>query len=301
MQSLEMAPAGTATMNDIPSNLYKLANPWPATVLENTRLTAEDSPNDVRHIVFDLEGSDYRYVEGQSAGILPPGIAENGKPHKLRLYSIASPSIGDDGHGKTLSLCVKRAITHLPETGETFYGVCSSYLCDAKPGDIAQMSGPVGKGFLMPPAPDANLIMISTGTGIAPFRSFLYDRYKSGNRTGGQVWNFFGCQTSKDYLYADEMEAYKAYDGFNQVNAFSREQQNAQGGRMYVQHRLIEHAQAIMTLLKDSKTSLYICGLKGMETGIIEGLSEAATNEGLDWDQLFSQLKSEKRWLVEVY
>lgn len=301
MQALDLAPVGVDSMDAIPSNTYKLANPWAATVLENTRLTAPDSPNDVRHLVFDLKGSDYRYLEGQSAGILPPGTDANGKAHKLRLYSIASPSVGDDCQGQTMTLCVKRAVTHVPETGETFYGVCSSYLCDIAPGDKVQMTGPVGKGFLMPPIADANLIMISTGTGIAPFRAFLYDRYKRGNRTGGVVWNFFGCQTQKDYLYADEMEAYKQFDGFNQITAISREQKNPAGGRMYVQHRLVENANAIMTLLRDPKTYLYICGLKGMEAGILEGLNEAAANQGLDWNALLGQMKSEKRWLVEVY
>lgn len=43
------------------------------------------------------------YREGQSIGVIPDGIDKNGKPHKLRLYSIASSAIGDFGDSKTVS------------------------------------------------------------------------------------------------------------------------------------------------------------------------------------------------------
>ena len=84
---------------DIPSNIYKPNAPLEARVLEHFRLTAPDSPNEVTHIVLDIAGSDLHYLEGQSIGVLPPGEDAAGKPHKLRLYSIASPSYGDDGQG----------------------------------------------------------------------------------------------------------------------------------------------------------------------------------------------------------
>lgn len=43
------------------------------------------------------------YREGQSIGVIPEGIDKNGKPHKLRLYSIASSALGDFGDSKTVS------------------------------------------------------------------------------------------------------------------------------------------------------------------------------------------------------
>lgn len=43
------------------------------------------------------------YREGQSIGVIPDGIDKNGKPHKLRLYSIASSALGDFGDSKTVS------------------------------------------------------------------------------------------------------------------------------------------------------------------------------------------------------
>ncbi|MFN8614414.1 MAG: hypothetical protein U0003_00670 [Vampirovibrionales bacterium] len=282
-------------INDIPSNVYKLANPFLATVLENRRLTHPDSPNDVRHLVLSLEGSQYRYVDGQSVGVLPPGVDAEGKPHKLRLYSIASPSVGDDGAGKTVTLCVKRALSegHPP-------GVCSSFLCDSTLGDSVPLTGPVGKSFLMPAVENGNMIMIATGTGIAPFRAFLKTRYSQRQHESGENWLFFGCQTQNDLLYSEELASYDPTT-FNLVTAISREQQNKDGGRMYVQHRLQEHAETLFNLLKDERTSIYMCGLRGMEPGVMEGLAGASASQGINWDAFLADLKASHRWHVEVY
>jgi ferredoxin--NADP+ reductase len=284
----------SATQVEVPSNIYKPNAPLEAKVVEHRRLTAPDSPNEVCHIVYDISGSGLRYVEGQSIGILPPGEDENGRPHKLRLYSIASPAIGDDGKGETVTICVKRAVTVDEATGKVYTGVCSSYLCDLKVGDTSKLTGPVGKSFLMPSIPNANLIMVGTGTGIAPFRAFLSNRYHQRAHETGQSWLFFGAQTQKDYLYEDELADYAQREGCHIVTAFSREEKNAQGGRMYVQHRIAEHGEVIFSLF-------YICGLRGMETGIIDAMKAEASRQGLDWDAFFETLKAEKRWHVEVY
>lgn len=294
-------PSTTHTVTEVPSNIYKPNSPLEAKVIKHERLTAPDSPNDVCHIVYDISGSELKYVEGQSIGVLPPGEDANGKPHKLRLYSIASPGIGDDGQGKTLSVCVKRAITVDPETGKEYHGVCSSYLCNLKVGDTSKLTGPVGKAFLMPDVPNANIIMVATGTGIAPFRAFLSKRYHQLKHEKGQSWLFFGAQTRKDYLYESELEEYAQNDTCRIVTAFSREEKNAEGGRMYVQHRLIEHGETLFNLLKQPETYLYICGLRGMEAGILEGFQEVAARQGIDWNEFFDTLKAEKRWHVEVY
>lgn len=290
----------TLTPQDIPFNLYKQNAPFVATITENTKLTGDDSPNDVRHLVINFEGSNYRYLAGQSAGIVPPGADANDKPHKIRLYSIASNAEGDDSKNNTLSLCVKRLV-YQSETGEEVRGVCSNYLCDLKPGDKVSLTGPTGKAFLMPDAPNANIVMIATGTGIAPFRAFLKERYEHRSAEKGQAWLFFGMQYGSDFLYQDELESYQKQEGYHLVTAISREQQTADGRRMYVQDRLVEHRNALIQLMQDSNTYTYICGLRGMEKGILEGLETAANENGINWSELHEKMNAEKRWHVEVY
>jgi len=50
------------------------------------------------------------YKEGQSVGVIPDGLDKNGKPHKLRLYSIASSALGDLGDSQTVSFETYRSI-----------------------------------------------------------------------------------------------------------------------------------------------------------------------------------------------
>jgi ferredoxin--NADP+ reductase len=76
--------------------------------------------------------------------------------------------------GTTTTLCVRRAVYWCPELkaeDPAKKGVCSNYLCDSKPGDEITLTGPAGKVMLMPEdKPDTDLIMVATGTGIAPYR-----------------------------------------------------------------------------------------------------------------------------------
>ena len=95
---------------DVPVNIYRPKTPYEGTVIENYSLLKEGAIGRVNHITFDLKDSDpfLNYVEGQSIGIMPAGEDSNGKPHKLRLYSIASTRHGDNFEGNTVSLCVRQ-------------------------------------------------------------------------------------------------------------------------------------------------------------------------------------------------
>lgn len=292
---------------EIPSNLYKPKQPFKAKLVVNKRLNHPNSPNDVHHITFDLSQAnnpEFTYLPGQSIGILPVGVDAEGKPHKLRLYSIATPATGEADWEKSVSLCVKRLVYNNPQTNEFVGGVCSNYLCDLPEGAMVEITGPVGKSFLLPTQPHANLIMVGTGTGIAPFRGFLKTRYNAKNaKQTGQTHLFFGTQTHQDYLYQEELTAYQANqsDTFHLHTAFSREQKNVTGERLYVQHRIFEQRETVLALLRQPNTYFYICGLKGMETGIFSVLEKAYQEIGIDWAVLLAQLKTEHRWHVEVY
>jgi ferredoxin--NADP+ reductase len=234
-----MRPSSLPSNEAVPINLYRHSAPGIARVLSNERLTPRDC-DDVRHIVFDLSGLGYRYCEGQCLGILPPGVDPRGHAQKLRLYSIASSRAGDDGSGTTVSLCVKRVVYPDPLTTEEHRGVASNYLCDLKPGDEVAITGPTGTHFLLPDDPATDLILVATGTGIAPFRAFLRRIYHERTDWSGAVRLFFGVRTGAECLYRDEFESYLVQPRYDRAYAFSREQQTQDGLRMYVQHRMAE-------------------------------------------------------------
>ena len=292
----------------IPVNIYRPNKPYIGKCTEIYDLVAEGGVGTCRHMTFDLSGGDLEYVEGQSIGIVPPGEDAKGKPNKLRLYSIASTRHGDNLEDKTVSLCVRKLEYKDPETGDHVEGVCSSFLCNLKPGDDVAITGPVGKEMLLPDDEDANVIMIATGTGIAPFRAYLWRMFFEGDKNPeynfkGLAWLFFGIPQTANILYKEQLEELTAKypDNFRLDYAISREQQNAEGGKMYIQHRIAEHADKLWELIQDPKTHTYICGLKGMEGGIDEALSAAADKHGVNWDEYRKAMKKEHRWHVETY
>ncbi|MGH2416432.1 MAG: ferredoxin--NADP reductase, partial [Microcystaceae cyanobacterium] len=291
---------------DIPVNIYRPNKPYVGKCTENYALVDEDGVGIVQHLTFDLSEGDLRYLEGQSIGIVPPGTDDKGKSHKLRLYSIASTRHGDHLDDQTVSLCVRQLEYKHPETGETIYGVCSTYLCNLGVGSDVAITGPVGKEMLLPDDEDATVIMLATGTGIAPFRAYLWRMFKEQHedyKFKGFAWLIFGIPTTPNILYKEDLEKLQQEfpDNFRLTYAISREQKNTEGGRMYIQHRVAEHAPELWQLIQQPKTHTYICGLKGMEDGIDQALGAEAAKSDIDWSTYQKQMKKAERWHVETY
>lgn len=280
-------------------NVYKPSNPWTAKVLVNNRLTAAGASSDVRHLIFDISNSGMEYMEGQSIGVVVPGTDAEGKKHRVRLYSIASPREGENSADK-LALTVKRVIYKDDETGEEKRGLASNYLCDLNVGDEVQITGPVGRTFVLPEDPATDIIMVSVGTGIAPFRAFIHHMYGGNKKWEGQVLLFFGARTGLESIYMNEenndIGQYYTIETFKAFQALS-----GMPERKYVQHDLRDNVKLIWDIMERDNFSLYICGLKGMEESVSEVFRGIATGQGLDWDPIFERYKTEKRWHIEVY
>ncbi len=311
VKSTKLAPKSkpmtqAKSKTDIPVNIYRPNAPFVGKCISNEELVREGGIGTCRHVKFDISGSDLRYLEGQSIGIIPPGTDKNGKPQKLRLYSIASTRHGDDLNDQTVSLCVRQLEYKHPETGEMVQGVCSTHICHLQPGDEIKISGPTGKEMLLPEDPNANIIMMATGTGIAPFRAYLWRMFKETHedyKFNGLAWLIFGVATTPNILYKQELEELqeKFPNNFRLSYAISREQKNQEGGRMYIQHRCQELAEDLWSLIEQEKTHTYICGLKGMEGGIDEALSGAAATKGVNWADYQKEIRRAGRWHVETY
>ena len=134
---------------EVEVNTFRKSNPLKCRVIENKKLfEITDEENDARHITLQTQG--IRYLEGQSVGVLTPGENAKGKPHAVRLYSIAS--VGNDlPMTEELSLCVKRVVYEDIE-GIKKFGVASNYLCDLIQGSEVLITGPAGRNFLLPRA-----------------------------------------------------------------------------------------------------------------------------------------------------
>lgn len=198
---------------DLPLNFAKPNKPATATLLARTRIISDDAPGDIQHIIMRLPQG-MHYVEGQSLSVLPPGIdPKTNKKFSPRLYSIASTRYGDALDGNTISLCVRRAEYYDPVSGSidpSKKGVCSNYLCDAAPGTTVSVAGPVGKTMLLPSNPNDDVIMIATGTGIAPFRGFMHRLFMeetvARHMFGGTAWLVLGVPVSGGLLYKQEFD-----------------------------------------------------------------------------------------------
>ncbi|ANN79311.1 benzoyl-CoA 2,3-epoxidase subunit BoxA [Bordetella flabilis] len=277
-------------------NLYTHKEPVTATVVGNYRVTDGDAESDVRHIVLDFGEAPFPVLEGQSIGILPPGVDARGRPHHARQYSIASPRDGERPGYNNLSLTVKRVVAG--QDGNTHAGVCSNYLCDLAKHDTVRVIGPFGNTFLMPGRPGANLLMICTGTGSAPMRAMTERcRRRMGGDENGKLMLFFGARTRRELPYFGPLM--KLPRDFIDINlALSREPGRP---RRYVQDLIVERAEDVLALLNDEKTCVYVCGLKGMETGVLEALRHAVVQAGQDWTILHQALCRQGRLHFETY
>jgi benzoyl-CoA 2,3-dioxygenase component A len=204
------ANAATSASSTIPPwsaahpylNLYTIKAPVTATVAGNFRLTAADAESDIRHIVLDFGTQVFPLLEGQSIGIIPPGVDAGGKPHYMRMYSVASARSGEREGYNNLALTVKRVVTD--HAGAPANGVASNYLCDLAKGATVQVTGPFGASYLMPNHPEASLLMICTGTGSAPMRAMTEQRRRlqaAGKPASGKLMLFFGARNPAELPY----------------------------------------------------------------------------------------------------
>lgn len=268
-------------------NLYSRAKPAIATVQGNYRITDAAAESDVRHIVISFGETAFPVLEGQSLGIVPPVTDPDGRPYPLRLYSVASARDGEKRNANNVALTVKR----VPG------GLVSEWLCNLKVGDKIAVTGPFGSTFLLPDDPAANILMICTGTGSAPFRAFTERRRRVAHSGPGRLVMFFGARTPGELPYFGPLQKVPR-SLLEQHLVFSRLPGAA---KAYVQDRMRATAAEIAPLLADERTHIFICGLKGMEAGVDAALAEVAAGVGLDWSALRPLMRAEGRYHVETY
>lgn len=279
------SPGSDIIFPEVHMHLVRPTEPTTGVVTRNEICTAgRKAAGFVRHIEIDVSGTalEGSFRAGQSFGVVPPGVGPSGRPHAVRLYSIASPTSGEDGQGRVLSTTVKRTIDEHWETRRLFLGVASNYLCDLHEGDPVQVAGPNGKRFLLPARPEEHdYLFIATGTGIAPFRGMVGELLGAG--CPSRVHLIMGSPYESDLLYhAEFLQRQEAHENFAYLTAISRERDGVSGRSMYVQDRLEVERERLLPLLASERTLIYICGVAGMELGIFQTLARIVPRSALD-------------------
>ncbi len=214
-----------------------------------------------------------------------------------RLYSISSSPAAHAGQIHA-TVAVVRFTAHNRDRG----GVCSTFFADRTAiADRLPIYIQPNKKFKLPANPDAPIIMIGPGTGIAPFRGFLHERRALGHK--GKNWLFFGERSAAtDYLYRDELESMHADGHLTRLDtAFSRDS----NCKVYVQDRMMEQARQFWSWLEEG-ASVYVCGdasrmAKDVHAALRQIVQQQGAMSAEAAEEYVGALKEQHRYHRDVY
>ncbi|HVV87586.1 MAG TPA: GTP-binding protein [Kofleriaceae bacterium] len=217
------------------------------------------------------------------------------RPLAPRSYSIASSLVAVPGEAH-LTVGVVEDV----RDGRRRAGCASDLLARAADGDVLRAFVEPNPAFRLP-APDADVIMIGPGTGVAPFRGFVQEREATGAR--GRSWLFFGEQHRRSqFLYQLEWQRALARGVLTRMDvAFSRDQPH----KIYVQDRLAERGAELHAWLEGG-AHVYVCGdARRMAPAVDAALAAIARRHGgLDEDgaaDWLAALRAGGRYHRDVY
>ncbi len=236
-------------------------------------------------------------LERHPAPLSPSELCKSLMPLMPRFYSIASSLrvFPDEIH-----LTVAH-VSYVAE-GQIRLGVGTHFLCDRAVIDETPIPIYIqpSNHFSLPRDPDASIILIGPGTGIAPFRAFLQERLALQEQ--GRNWVFFGERNRASDFYYDDFWTDLEKQGRIRLDlAFSRDQAE----KIYVQHKMIENKKALWNWLQTG-AYLYVCGdAEEMAKDVDLALHRIAREEGAlseeDARLYVKKLRAEKRYLLDVY
>jgi sulfite reductase (NADPH) flavoprotein alpha-component len=214
-----------------------------------------------------------------------------------RLYSVAS----------SLKRYPEQAHLLVTNVGFVSYGrarkgVCTSFLSERiEEGARVPAFIHSAKHFRIPDDPNAPIIMIGVGTGLAPYRGYLQEREAIG--ATGRNWLFFGEQRRSANFYHQQEFADHAASGLlaRFDTAFSRDQSQ----KVYVQHRIRESGRDVWSWLNDG-AYLYLCGDAERMAPDVDAAIQAVVEEhgGMSKEaaaEYVADLRTRKRYRRDVY
>ncbi len=186
--------------------------------------------------------------------------------------------------------------------GKIQIGVGSHFLCEAA--SIESTPIPIyiqpSHDFTLPQDPNASIILIGPGTGIAPFRAFLQERLAT--QAKGRNWLFFGERNrASDFYYGDFWLELEKQGRIRLDIAFSRDQSE----KIYVQHKIFEQKKNVWDWIQEG-SYIYVCGdAEEMAKDVDAALQQIVREEGgmseEEARKYVKSLRAEKRYLLDVY
>lgn len=236
--------------------------------------------------------------EHPEANLGSQDLVQNLAPLLPRLYSIASSQAM---YPNEVHFTVSRVRYEVH--GKKRFGVASHFLCDMvkENTNIVPVYVQQTKDFMLPEDAQLPVIMIGPGTGVAPFRAFMQERFAKENACT-KNWLFFGERNRDcDFFYQEYWQELACKNVLRLSEAFSRDQEE----KVYVQHRLWEHRQEIWQWLQDG-AHIYVCGdaermAKDVDLCLQNIVKEALQIPEESARRFMMDLRKQKRYLRDVY
>lgn len=257
-----------------------------ARVVAHRRLNPQGGERDLRQLLLQPIDERFAYREGQFVGLEFPAAPGAG----VAYFSIASARDGETRGRHDLSLLLKHADD---DAGEQAH-LRSGLLATLDRGDELLLRGPYGECFL-PEGGHAPMLMVATGTGVAPMRAAL-QRLARVPRSGKRLL-FYGARAPEEAAFVDELArlpptvAEVRFAWSRRAGALSR----------YVHHEMLEARIPVASLLREAELSLCVCGLPAMERAVAATLAELCGQAGLDWLAIRSRLQRRGALHVQTY
>ena len=219
------------------------------------------------------------------------------RPLTPRLYSISSSpaEVGEEVH-------LTVGVVRFEHEGRARSGAASSFLADRVEEDGAvRVFVEHNDNFRLPNDTTKPIIMVGSGTGVAPFRAFMQQRVA--DEASGKNWLIFGNpHFASDFLYQTEWQQF-AKEGFLHKYdfAWSRDQEK----KIYVQDKIRENSAALWQWLQEG-AYFYVCGdaskmAKDVEQALLEVIAKEGNLSPDEAEDYLNELREEKRYQRDVY
>ncbi|XP_018572088.1 methionine synthase reductase-like [Anoplophora glabripennis] len=230
-------------------------------------------------------------------------ILEHSLPLQPRYYSISSSPLENNALQITFFIV---------DNDDGTKGVCSGWLEEIIRYSDKQIEKiPIyfrkPNNFRIPTDTTTPLIMISTGTGIAPFIGFLNHRQKmkiNDNGVMGNTYLFYGCRyPDRDFLYHNELEEYlKTHVLTKLYTAFSRSTEK----KWYVQDEMNKNGEELVNNILRNGAIVYVCGdakttVKGVKDALINNLVVHGHLEESAAKDYLNELVKENRFITDCW